>query len=273
MSDNKMIPNSLAKYYEPLPDNVEKEYKDLHSNMQFYFKSKNYLDYSYLIIKCMESVEDLKEISKEHKKIIVVRCVADVIVHSKNIKEKLKPKLLESIPYAIETMISVTKKHQIGNGKNSNVSDRQYIIYSVLNKLRYLIRKQDYSVHNVLKNLFTISLEAMNIVEKYSTLSGPEKKQYVIDIIFKLLGKLYKSINSPDEDDDDENDHLKLDEDDEKFVFNDEQYQEYKEILSFILPSTIDNVLNASKNKFNINKIDTVVEVLQEGAKGKWFCC
>ncbi len=121
MSDNKMIPNNLAKYYEPLPDNVEKEYKDLHSNMQFYFKSKNYLDYSYLIIKCMESVEDLKEISKEHKKIIVVRCVADVIVHSKNIKEKLKPKLLESIPYAIETMISVTKKHQIGNGKNSNV--------------------------------------------------------------------------------------------------------------------------------------------------------
>ncbi len=112
----------------------------------------------------------------------------------------------------------------------------------------------------------------MNIVEKYSTLSGPEKKQYVIDIIFKLLGKLYKSINSPDEDDD-ENDHLKLDEEDEKFVFNDEQYQEYKEILSFILPSTIDNVSNASKNKFNINKIDTVVEVLQEGAKGKWFCC
>jgi hypothetical protein len=272
MSDNKMIPNNLEKYYEPLPDKVEKEYKEIHDMVEFYFKSKNYLDYSFLIIKCMESVEDLKEISKEHKKIIVVRCVADVIVHSKNIKEKLKPKLLESIPYAVETIISVTKKHKIGNGESSDINDRQYIIFSTLDKIRYLIRKQDYSVHNVLKNLCMISLEAMNIVETYSTLSGPEKKQYVIDIIFKLLGKLHKSINHPDEDDD-ENDHLKLDDEDENFIFNDEQFEEYKEILSFILPPMIDNVSNASKNKFNINKIDTVVEVLHEGAKGNWFCC
>lgn len=270
MSNEQMIPKNLAEYYEPLPEKVEKEYKEIHDMVEFYFKSKNYLDYSFLIIKCMESVEDLKEVSKEHKKMMVVRCVADVIVNSKNIKANLKYKILESIPYAVETIISVTKKHEIGTGKNSDVNDRQYIILSTLNKIRYLIRKQDYSVENVLRNICTISLEAMNIVEKYSTLSGPEKKQYVIDIVFKLFDKLHKSVNNPD-DDDDENDHLKNDDDD--FIFNDEQYEEYKEILSFILPQMIDTVSSASKNKFNINKIDTVVEVLQEGAKGRWFCC
>ena len=69
---NDFIPKNMDIYYETMPLEIEKEYKDVNSIIDFYFQSKNAFDYSFIIIKVMESVEDLKNVSGKYKKNIAI---------------------------------------------------------------------------------------------------------------------------------------------------------------------------------------------------------
>lgn len=89
-----------------------------------------------------------------------------------------------------------------------------------------------------LQNIVSITTKLMQMVERIHSLSGPEKKKMVIDVLLKLI--------------------------DESDVLDEETEQALQSFIEITLPGTIDIIIAASKNQFDINSVKKRCSKLKE---------
>ena len=72
-------------------------------------KPENNLEYGLIVVKVMETIDNVKSLSGSDKYIVAVRCITEIINEAKSIPDYIKNDFILTIPGLIEAVIQLTK--------------------------------------------------------------------------------------------------------------------------------------------------------------------
>ncbi len=231
-----ILPKELKHLSEPLETKLE----NISSTIYKTLNVKNITDFSLIVVKAMESVEEIRHLTSSDKHKIVTRCIVQIIQNDKKLSIDTKIDYIISIPGLIESVIQLTKGETLNrNTKNVDIADISYITNRALSRICLFIKQKKYNLNSVLKNIFLIVTQTMYIVGSYPSLSGEEKKEIVINVITQIINT-YKEENTSNKIPD-----------------------HFIEMTIQSLPMVIDTLVNISNNDFNINNSVTILSFLK----------
>ena len=244
---NKNIRLTKIKSKKKIIELDEVDY--LYNKLQDYRRNMiiNRTNYIILIAKAMEIIEDYPDVENNNKKDTVVKALNRLVMIDLDLNEFDQRFFLSSLSNVIELIIVCTrtkannydKKHS--NNKNDAVDDITrancgQIIYSLVDKLTTIVLKKQYNADKLFTNVATIADILMILVDKYTYLTGNEKKMIVLQSANKFMN--------------------------DKLEYIIELSPEKKDDLVYALDSislTIDLFIALQKGKYKINKKQNMV--------------
>lgn len=224
------LPDNIKFVMEPLSVENENLCAKVNYNIALFFnKPENKLEYGLMVVKVIELVDEIKNLSGKDKYIISVRCIIEIIKETKSIPDNIKNDLILTISGYVESVILLTKGELLNkNIKVQNMIDTLYITKRSIDRIIEFIKNKNYNLQEILENVFIIVTQIMYTVGCYPALSGSQKKTIVIDVIQNIITK-YKDSNGmriPD-----------------SFI----------KMVLFSVPSIIDILVSVNEGIFNIN--------------------
>jgi hypothetical protein len=193
------LPDNLKFAMEPLSRELENLCAEVNNKITLFFnKPENNLEYGLLVVKVMEIIDNIKTISSitgysitgYDKYIVAVRCIIEIIKETKYIPTDIKNDLILTIPGSIEAVIQLTKGESLNrNIKGINIIESSYITKRAFERIIEFIKSKNYHLSGLLENVFMIVTQLMYIVGSYPSLTGPQKKTIVVDVIRNIITK------------------------------------------------------------------------------------
>ena len=155
-------------------------------------------NYVLIIIKAMEIIENYIELEGIKKKDIVIKAINRLIMIDLDLNDLDQRLFLSSMSNVIELVISSTNTKPVNNdkknfnNKNNHIDDIVLascgqIIYSIIDKITTIVLKKQYTADKIFTNIATITEILMILADKYSYLTGSEKKMIVLQSIDKFI--------------------------------------------------------------------------------------
>ena len=230
----KDLPVEIKDFYKPLDEKLEKIASDIYNIV---VEEKKY-NFSVVVIRSMELVEELKTLKGKDKCKVATRCIIKYLENNDSISTDTKIDYIISIPGLIESVIQLTKGESLNKkAEDLDIIEIEYITKRATDRIIEFIKYKKYDMKNVLKNIFLIVTQTMYVVGSYSSLSGSEKKIIVINVITEIVNQY--SIN------------------------NEKIPKHFIDMTLSSLPSIIDTLVDVSNNKFNINSVKTILAFLK----------
>jgi hypothetical protein len=229
------VPRNVRSSLAPMTRDLEDVCAQVSTSLHVYYQQANIkYEYSMLVVKTMEFVEDYRELSSEESKIVATRCVVEEIhrrVEIKEITEITSQDLMTAVPGSIEAVISMTKGEPLNrNVHGAAVVETAYVTNRVFEGTIEFIREHKYTIAEIMINIFIIAAHIMFIVGGFPALAGIQKKAIVIEVFTKLLQDY-------------------ADDNGEKLP------DHFIETSTATLPSMVDSLFNVAEGKFHINDI------------------
>ena len=227
---NKIIRTQKMKIKKKIPDLDEVDY--LHNKLQNFIRNVNIniSNYSILIVKAMEIVEnannstcdDIKDIRDnflKDKKSVVEKAIQRLLLIDLDITDLERKVILATMNNIIDLFIVCTRIRLNNNDKynfQDNLNESLYanngqIIHSLVDKLTTIVLKRQYTAERIFVNIATLTELLINHLELYKYLTGYEKKiiviqtmdlfikrrlEYVLEIHPELLSDITKSLDA-----------------------------------------------------------------------------
>ena len=225
------VPEDLKPYIESFPRNLEDVTAQILTQLNFFFAENNF-EFPKLITKTMELVEEIRKLKPYEKKIVAVRCSVEFLYSYNKLNDKDTENLAITIPSSIESIIQLSKEKKLNRKvKSSQIVDKVVVVTKSFEQLVEYIRNEDYTIGDIMKNIFHIVTKLMYIVGGYSTLASKDKKDVVIQVITKLVSEYVHVATGgmiP---------------------------PEFINIVLSVLPLIIDTFVDIVKGKYNINNL------------------
>lgn len=191
------LPDNVKFALEPLSRELEDTCAVVHSLINTFFKnSDNKFNYGLLVVKIMEFVESMMNLSSSDKYTIATRCIIEFIIDSESIPKDTKDDLIITIPGSIESVIQLSKGEPLNRTiKGLDIIETAYVTKRAVERIVEFIRSKKYNLEGILQNVFLIVTQIMYIVGSYPSLSGSQKKEIVIDVIKQIITKFRDSDN------------------------------------------------------------------------------
>lgn len=188
------LPDNLKFAMEPLSRELENLCAEVNNKITLFFnKPENNLEYGLLVVKVMEIIDNITTISSitgYDKYIVAVRCIIEIIKETKYIPSDIKNDLILTIPGSIEAVIQLTKGESLNrNIKGINIIESSYITKRAFERIIEFIKSKNYHLSELLENVFMIVTQLMYIVGSYPSLTGPQKKTIVVNVIRNIITK------------------------------------------------------------------------------------
>jgi len=201
-----------------------------------------------VIAKAMEIIENYQDFTPkpEHgKKEIVIKALNRLVMVDLDLSDFDKQVFLSTISNFIELIVMCSKRHT----RDSNISSKDnftskndkideivlatcgQIAHSLIDKLTTIILKNQYNAEKIMHNIPTLTEILMLMSDKYSYLTGIEKKNIVLQSIEIFIKHKLEHI-------------IELDNDKKHHIID---------ILKCV-PNTIDLFISLQKQKYKINK-------------------
>ena len=240
---------------EPVPDKTIKKYTEdfdddnsVFHNIKDTFRGMD-LDLSNIMLyaaRTMEMVEVFNTGSGIEKKELVVNTIMKLIDDNENLSEEDKDFIEFMIDGLVETILKTSKKEIKLTSKNNGGKTKTktktnkvqltlsigQIVDSLVDKCVTIIKTNKYKAENIIINIPIMAGMVMSIVETYSYLNGTEKKTIVIKVIQKLIKDKIPQL-------------VKLDKSNNRKL----------ELVSQIIPSVIDILVEIANGKYKLNEI------------------
>jgi hypothetical protein len=154
-------------------------------------------NYSLLITKCVEIVENMRDAHDLNRKQICTKAINRIIMIDLNLSEFDHRYFMANIDNFIELVIHSSKtRHNVSTRKLQSLDNEDVtkansgqIVYSLLDKLITIIIKKRYNIEKIFTNLGTFAIILLTFCEKYGYLTGVEKKNIVLQTINLLIYK------------------------------------------------------------------------------------
>ena len=243
---------TIKKYTENFNDN-----NNVFHNIKDTFRGMD-IDLSNIMLyaaRTMEMVEVFNSGSGIEKKELVVNTIMKLIDDNESISEEDKDFIEFMIDGLVETILKTSKKEIIltsknNGGKTKTTSNKStltlsigQIVDSLVDKCVTIIKTNKYKAENIIINIPIMAGMVMSIVETYSYLNGTEKKTVVIKVIQKLIKSKIPQL-----------------------VELDVSSKRKLELVSQIIPSVIDILVEIANGKYKLNEI-------LGGFKKMFSCC
>ena len=157
-------------------------------------------NYVLIISKAMEIIENYcdGELTGSNKRDTVVKAINRLIMIDLDLTDFDQRLFLSSMSNVIELIISCTNTKPGNNdkknfnNKNDNIDDIVLancgqIIYSIIDKITTIVLKKQYTADKIFTNIATVTEILMILADKYSYLTGSEKKMIVLQAIDKFI--------------------------------------------------------------------------------------
>ena len=234
---------TINKYTEDFNDD-----NSVFHNIKDTFRGMD-LDLSNIMLyaaRTMEMVEVFNNGSGIEKKELVVNTIMKLIDDNESISEEDKDFIEFMIDGLVETILKTSKKEIILTSKNNGGKTKTkttsnkakltlsigQIVDSLVDKCVTIIKTNKYKAENIIINIPIMAGMVMSIVETYSYLNGTEKKTVVIKVIQKLIKSKIPQL-----------------------VELDVSSKRKLELVSQIIPSVIDILVEIANGKYKLNEI------------------
>jgi hypothetical protein len=231
LKDN--LPDNVKFSMEPLSRELEDLCAKVNSTITLFFnKPENNLEYGLIVVKVMETIDNVKSLSGNDKYVVSVRCIIEIINEAKSIPYDIKNDLILTIPGSIEAVIQLTKGEPLNRkNKGINIIESSYVTKRAVERIIEFIKNKNYNLQRILENIFMIVTQIMYIVGSYPSITGPQTKAIVVDVIRKIITK-YRDTKT-----------------DQKIPAS------FVDMVLESVPSIIDTLVSVSEGVFNINKV------------------
>lgn len=231
LKDN--LPDNVKFSMEPLSRELEDLCAEVNSTITLFFnKPENNLEYGLIVVKVMETIDNVKSLSGSDKYIVAVRCIIEIINEAKSIPDDIKNDFILTIPGSIEAVIQLTKGEPLNrNIKGINIIESSYVTKRAVERIIEFIKNKNYDLQGILENVFMIVTQIMYIVGSYPSIAGPQKKAIVVDVIRKIITK-YRDTKT-----------------------GQKVPASFVNMVLDSVPSIIDTLVSVSDGVFNINKV------------------
>lgn len=200
LTANKKLRMTKLKGKKKIVELDEVDY--LYNKLQDYKRNMivDRTNYVLIISKAMEIIENYSdgELTGTNKRDTVVKAINRLIMIDLDLSDFDQRLFLSSMSNVIELIISCTNTKPGNNdkknfnNKNDNIDDIVLancgqIIYSIIDKITTIVLKKQYTADKIFTNIATVTEILMILADKYSYLTGSEKKMIVLQAIDKFI--------------------------------------------------------------------------------------